>query len=309
LDHDLRVAVSSSRRGRRSRLALLLLISISCGGQAASVNDGAQPPDGAGTMTANDGGQPPDGAGGATTCPSSPPGATSTLEMPRRTVSWTVVAAAAGGGAGDGGIPASGCDDDQRNWRIHCRGTARVRTAGAEPELVLGDGSVLRWASAMAAVPVAPPRVAAGDSVWVEYRRVVQSVCPFCGSFTNTEMVLRRNETGEVLWIARDGHRQQDIDVALAQELFGVSFRAQAACNWSFTAGCFTAQRTQHDHVLLTTPERLLPHGRLERVSTPKGAYEVVWAHSTETNGAVPGCADGPGPASDTAFAASRLAP
>jgi len=230
-------------------------------------------------------------------------GARSTWEMPRRAIFWKVFPAIPDGGV-EGGVADEGCAL-QRNQGIRCQGTARVRGAGADLELVLGDGSRLQWDASGALV--AAPRVLDGGTVWIEYDKRVEIWCSFCGTFFNAELALRRERGGQLLWIGREGHRQEDVPAALAEELFGVSFRAPPTCRLEYEAGCNEVSRTLHDHVLTTTPERLVRNGQRERVETPKGTYEILWTHSTETSRSVPRCADGPGPASDTAFAASRL--
>jgi hypothetical protein len=184
---------------------------------------------------------------------------------------------------------------------------AQVRTTGVGPDLVLGDGSVFTWAPKRAAVAIGPPRVDGGASVWLEYRKRTTVVCGVCGAFETVSLTLRRSEGGELLWIARESARQDDIAVEFARELFGVPFHERESCVTSFTGGCWKVKRTVYDHVLATTPERAIAPGTLERVVTPKGEFEVVWTHSTEAVDPMPLCQDGPAAASDTAFAASRL--
>jgi hypothetical protein len=187
-----------------------------------------------------------------------------------------------------------------------CLGVAQMRT-GLAPELVLGDGSVFTWNPSRATVAVAPPKVDSGATVWLEYTKRTTVVCPFCGAFETVSLTLRRSQGGELIWMARESPRQDDITVDDARDLFGVSFSERGSCVSSFTGGCSKVRRTVYEHVLATTPERAIAPGTLERVVTPKGEFEVVWTHSREVSNPIPLCADGPGVASDTAFAVSRL--
>jgi hypothetical protein len=121
--------------------------------------------------------------------------------------------------------------------------------------------------------------------------------------------LLREREGGRLLWIARQGQRADDPDEALVREIFGVGAREQAVCQQSFEAGCYMVERTVLDHVLATTPEQTLRHARLERVTTPNGAWEVVWATTRDVGKGISQCSDGPAVAHDSGFAASRLSP
>lgn len=299
-----------------SRCLLACLLAAGCQSSAVSPgpSDAAQPAD-AGSA---DHREPPPGDGPppgtpdvAAACVIEPGGAQGTWSPYRATISWRLSGARDGGvpgGPGDGGAAAAaGCAVADR--ARGCRGAARARRSGGRLELAFDDGSLLTWDPTLVRNPVSPPVVADGDTVWVEYSHVTKVVCPVCGSSSNAELSLRKGPSGQVLWLAREGHTQSNLGAALAQELFGVGFREQPGCRATFEAGCWSVERTVLDHVLETQPPQLLRHGKLERVTTAKGRYDLVWAHSRESAAHRQNCADGPVPASDTGFAASWLSP
>ena len=95
---------------------------------------------------------------------------------------------------------------------------------------------------------------------------------------------------------------------ALALELFGADSVARPRCSYSVTAYCYTYDRTEFDHALLTDPEQFIPSATLTRVSSENGDYHVLWAHSEQSNlrREPPLCSDGPIDASNTGFLAIR---
>jgi hypothetical protein len=192
--------------------------------------------------------------------------------------------------------------------RLACPGPATVRKEGTTLGLVFDDGSGLTYDPTLVDSPVAPPQVANGDTVWMQYSRNLVMV-PYGGSYLNAELQIRKEQAGELLWVGRQGSKLEDVSDTLVAELFGVTARQELVCSSSFSADCYDVRRDVFDHVLETTPEQRLHHATLERVTTPKGSYEVVWAHSEESATRRPLCYDGAEAASDTGFAVSRLAP
>lgn len=288
-------------------VALLIVGGTACGRAASNGR----------SMDSGNGG----GTSGDATCSGSVGGAWSTWQAPRATISWSVSVATDGGvpaelDAGptqcahtsDGGTPASGCTgapgDD-----LSCSGAAIVRRSSDALTLELADGSVVAWDPLRVTSPVAQPALADGSHVWVSYRYLTGVVCPFCGTYYNAEIQIRDCTTDRLLWIAREGHTLDDVSAALVTELFGTSAHEEVECRASGQAGCYPVDRVVYNHVLETTPEQVLPHAVLTRVSSPNGAYDVIWAHSDDTVGSTSNCADGPGVASDTAFAASWISP
>jgi hypothetical protein len=187
-----------------------------------------------------------------------------------------------------------------------CSGQVSVRRSGTELVLVFPDGSALHWYATNAPNPVSPPALADGDSPWVRYFGEVRPVCPYCGLYSNRTLEIRARENGPLLWVGREGHTLQDVAEPLIHELFGVPARQQPGCTSAFQTFCFDVTRQTFDHVLETKPPRLLRHAMLERVVSPGGTYDVVWAASTDASKRG-NCADGPAVASDTGFAASRV--
>jgi hypothetical protein len=73
------------------------------------------------------------------------------------------------------------------------------------------------------------------------------------------------------------------------------------------TTPCYTYDRTEFDHALLTAPEQFIPNATLTRVSSENGDYDVLWAHSEQTNFPRDSkCSDPPLDASNTGFLAIR---
>jgi hypothetical protein len=239
----------------------------------------------------------------------------STWDQPRRTVPWILVLAAGtsdGGVPGDGGVdtgctsaPVFGGPDD-----VTCRGVVTARGGGTNLELAFGDLAVLRWDATASSSEVAPPVLADGQTAWVDYRRSITLVCSGCGYYETRLVEVRAVARGPLIWVGREGVGLTEVSADLVQELFGVGVHEQLSCHTPIVAGCYRANRRVFDHILDTTPEQLIPAANLRHVNSPKGEYDVLWAHSIE--GDVrrdPNCGDGPFVASDTGFAASRTSP
>jgi hypothetical protein len=194
---------------------------------------------------------------------------------------------------------------------VACQGTATSRRSGGELELVFADGSALRWQAMPGAPTVALPAVSDGQAVWADFSASTSVVCPVCGSYQTTLLQIRTAMDGPLLWIGREGVALGDVSADLVQELFGVAVHEQLSCERSLSAGCFHDTRQVFDHILATTPEQVIPAASLRHIVSPKGEYDVLWAHSSDlgTYQQPTACADGPGVASDTGFAASRTAP
>ncbi len=241
------------------------------------------------------------GSAGAGTSPwgecSFEKGPASTSDEPRRTIPFDLVPAETAGEAGSSGCFSPGA----------CGGEAVVTSSGGTFELTFADASRLVFRGAEPTI-VGPPMASDGDTVWVEYTEEHPEVCPFCGTYEETSLVVRAAQDGDVLWIGQQGHRLNEVDETLVTELFGVAARSEAACTTdTFTAGCYTVTRQVFDHVLETEPEQVISHAQVTRVDTPNGAFDVVWASSEEDAVYNTGCNDGPGVARDRGFAARRV--
>ena len=212
----------------------------------------------------------------------------------------------AGVGSGCTRVPVTGTFAAAHGSDVRCGGSASVRRAGADFALVFADGSVLAWDQPGGAPAVSVPGLADGDSAWVDFSRLTTVVCPFCGSYPTTALEVRGSAGGPLLWIGREGPTLDDINADLVSELFGVGVHEEPACQESFSAGCFNVTRQRLDHVIETTPAQVVHAGGLSLITTPKGEYDVLWAHSSEQSVFQTNCADGPGVATDTGFAASR---
>jgi hypothetical protein len=214
--------------------------------------------------------------------------------------------------SGDGGSTKSGCARSSTAGISDvpvCSGNAIAHKQGAALTLTFDDQSTLTWTPSLVASPVAPPKVADGQSVWVTYEQQFHIMCPVCGAYTTTEIQIRTEQAGTLLWVAREGWILDDVSDTLVRELFGVAAREQAVCTYTDRMDCHYVQSTLFDRVLETSPEQLVRHATVQQIATPKGQYEIFWGHSIEVD--VPSpiqlCLDGADPASETGFAASLL--
>jgi len=229
-----------------------------------------------------------------------------TTDPARRLLPWKLNLASGTGGAGASSTVNGPCGSTSfYPAKDSCEGTATVQTVNNALALLFADGSTLVWDASLVTNPVSPPKVSNGGTVWVSYTKHNETI-PFGGDYFNEELTIRATEGGQILWVGRDGQRQSNIDAVLVSELFGVAAEEQIACKVDFGAACSDVTRVDYNHLLKTSPEQLLPHATLTQVATPNGNYDVVWAQSKETS-TTPNCIDGPGVASDTGFAASRL--
>jgi hypothetical protein len=250
----------------------------------------------------------------------SPTGPLSTWDSPRQTLPWSLDSAAGSAedtgadaptDAGDGDpATASGCRTTNVPGDVSstiCEGTAAVEAEEAGPTLRFADGSRLIWDSTKIQTE-APLELEFGvTSVWVSYSESKTVVCPFCGTFSAQAITVREREGGTPLVVAQQGHRLDDLaGSALVLELFGVESVARPRCHYSATTHCHTYDRSEFDHALLTDPEQFIPGATLTRVTSEKGDYDVLWAHSEENNLRRALCSDGPSVASDTGFLAIR---
>ena len=269
-------------------------------------------------------------AGSPTVCATST-GPLSTEATPRRTLPWTFVASNRAPDAGAGGAPGptsgppdvdassgdasspSGCEGvPSFPSTLTCRGGAWLRSTATGPTLTFDDGSQLLWDASGIDTPVAKPYIlqADGDRVWVDFEQRWWVVCPYCGAYQTDTIEMRESEGGKVRFIAREGDRLSDLSDAQVTEIFGVTAATRLSCSFHATAGCSEFERSQFDRVLETDPEQVILDATLTRVVSPNGEYDVFWATSSETQITwVPNCQDGPAVASDTGFAASRIAP
>jgi hypothetical protein len=152
----------------------------------------------------------------------------------------------------------------------------------------------------------------AGDPVWVDYEMNWKEVCPVCGAYSTSSLELRNGEGGKVRFLAQDGVVLPALSDARVMDLFGAAAQAVPSCSFAATAGCTTFDRTQYDHLLLTTPTQMIDDATWgASVDTPNGKYHVYWASSTETTFPrnVTTCTDGPGVATDNGFIAALVAP
>jgi hypothetical protein len=191
-----------------------------------------------------------------------------------------------------------------------CQGSAWLRSQATGPVVTFDDGSELVWDPAGALV--LPPYLvqASGDRVWVVFQSKSVVVCPFCGAYETATLEIRDGAGGRVRFLAQQGAVLPNLRDDQIIDIFGVPAVARAKCSFPGSAGCWTFQRNQFDHALATTPEQLIPHAETTAVTSPKGIYSVFWAGSTETNLMQRDqCADGPGVATDTGFAASLHTP
>jgi hypothetical protein len=217
------------------------------------------------------------------------------------------------GSSGDASSP-SRCEGEPSSLAsaLTCRGGAWLRSTATGPTLTFDDGSLLLWDPSGIDTPVARPYIlqADGDRVWVAFEQRWTVVCSFCGAYQTKKIEIREGEGGRLRFIAREGAVLPDLSDAQVTEIFGVTAATRLSCSFHATAFCYEFDRSQFDRVLKTEPEQVILDATLTRVVSPNGEYDVFWAYSSETQVTwVDNCADGPAVASDTGFAASRIAP
>ena len=246
----------------------------------------------------------------------------STLDTPRQTLPWSLdpsAAAAEDVGTGDppdaeagggGSATLSGCRTFIQPGFITsttCEGTAVVEAGGAGPTLTFDDGSRLIWDSTKIQTNAPLELELDANSVWVSYSERQTVICPYCGSYSAQAITVREREDGKQLVVAQQGHRLDGLaGSALVRELFGVDSIARPRCSYFVTAHCYTYDRTEFDHALLTDPEQFIPGAELTRVTSENGDYDVLWAHSEHANVQVVLCSDGPADATNAGFLAIR---
>ncbi len=310
-------AISSSCAARPVRIPLVFAIVCLPLLSACPLQEGApRPPDGlrdGSSRRAHCSLPPPRDAGPASdagdtalppalmTCAPDPTAPTDTTQRPRAAVPWTFEDDAAQ-------VAVTGlatCEPyDRGSGALRCLGKARVSKSAARLRLRFAAGRGLTWAGSFATV--APPTLADEAEVFVDYIDAHHKVCPYCGAYDSSELVIREGEGGKILWIGRQGVRQPDVDEGTVWAVFGVGAVKRPGCPERFQAGCSEVERTPFDHVIETSPMQVVRRGKLEEIATPHGRFQVLWAASDERIGRT-SCADGPGVAQDRAFSASLL--
>jgi hypothetical protein len=216
------------------------------------------------------------------------------------------------GAGGGGSATRSGCHTVTRaglDTSTTCEGTAVVEAGEAGPALTFDDGSRLLWDSTKIQTQAPLQLELDANSVWVSYSESKTVLCPYCGSYSAQAITVREREDGRQLVVAQQGHRLDDLaGSALVLELFGADGVARPRCSYFVTAHCYTYDRTEFDHLLLTDPEQFIPGATLTRVRSDNGDYDVLWAHTEHKNlqRDPPLCSDGPVDARDTGFLAIR---
>jgi hypothetical protein len=235
-----------------------------------------------------------------------------TSDPPRRALTWRFEAASSGGAGGQAGAgdADSGCSEDPNGVETHCHGPALLRDNAGFSELVFGDGNKLVWDASGAKSWVSPPMIrAGGELVWADYIERLDAVCATCGSYSTRKLLIRDGEGGPVRFIAREGHRLDDLSAAELEDVFGVAATRTEICNSEWTHNCVAVKRVEFDHVL---PGATISAASFTIVGAPKGTFAVFWTASEETTQLIPDCSpkpDEPGLARDNSFAASRISP
>ncbi len=251
---------------------------------------------------------------GTTPLPACDPGtvgARTTWDAFRHTLPWSVGFGDAGDAGGTGGAaPAvSGCTppNPTSTDSFRCTGTATVARSDAGLALTFEDGSTLLWNESLVPVAIAPPAADHGATVWADFHREYGYVCPVCGSYERRTIEIRDAPAGRRLWVGAEGHELAPTEPALVDELFGVTVRYEPVCVApADTDACLDAELVEQDVVLETNPEQVVRRGERATITTPGGAYEVLWAASeTSRVDSDVRCLDGPALTEDRAFAAS----
>jgi hypothetical protein len=204
-------------------------------------------------------------------------GPLSTLDKPRPAFGWTYV----GPTALDGGLPSpgdAGSADAGRtvdgavaarcqvlpglgpnNRGLSCRGNAQLQLRSTGPVVAFADGTELAWNGDLAGYMAPYVQQPAGDAVWVDYEMSWSESHPFADylHITNT-LEIRNGEGGKVRSFTQNGVDLPPLSDAQVADVFGVAARAVPSCSFQATGGCTTFDRTQYDHLLLTTPNQII---------------------------------------------------
>lgn len=294
-------------------LGLLALLAVGCVGEAAPdcASCGAVQVRETGGTGGDDGvAAAQAGTTSLPTCEPGTVGARTTWNPYRRALPWSVGFGGAGG-AGSAAATESGCTpaNAASTESYRCTGAATVARSDAGLALTFEDGSYLLWDASLVPIAIAPPAADHGAIVWADLDREFGYVCPVCGSYERRALEIRDAPAGRLLWVGAEGHELAPVATALLDELFGITVRYEPACvDPAETDACLDAELVEHDAVLETTPEQVVRRGERATVTTPGGAYEVLWAAS-ETNRVDTDarCLDGPALTEDRAFAASWI--
>ena len=143
--------------------------------------------------------------------------------------------------------------------------------------------------------------------MWLEYLYDDTKDCPFGGHRDDAQLLLRAGGPKAVRFGSVGKALAADPAQGQIDDLWGVSFEAQPACDILHTRfGCYWIDRRFFQHTLATTPPTLLPVDELRLVTTPKGDFDVLWTAATEESMRDARCADRDEVRAFTAFAASR---
>ena len=253
-------------------------------------------------------------------------GPLSTLDKPRPAFGWTYVGLTGVGGevpsdagqTGDGGAAAR-CQTlpglGPNNRGLSCRGNAQLQLRTTGPVVAFADGTELAWNGDLAARMAPYVQQPSGDAVWVDYEMSWNASHPFADYLhIDNTLELRDGEGGKVRFFTQVGVDLPPLPDAQVTDLFGVAAQAVPSCSFRATGGCTTFDRTEYDHVLLTTPTQMIHDASWDNavpIEAPNGEYYVYWASSAETNLDlnVTTCTDGPGVATDNGFVATLVAP
>jgi hypothetical protein len=212
-----------------------------------------------------------------------------------------------GGADGEGGGELNGClaviDGHE------CFGMAQTTKLGTQLSFQFEDGSSLEWRGDTGTF-VAPPQVANGTRVYIEYERQQPARCPSCSVYAMSMLTVRTADKRQRLWFGLEGSLLEEVSAELVEGFFGAPHRRVFGCvTEPYYVDCYTVTREIYHHVLETMPEQWISHATPTVVETPRGTYDVMWASASQSQVFSNGCAEGRPPARDRGIALSRLDP
>lgn len=248
-----------------------------------------------------DGGLPGDGGDAAAPAPGC-----EVVPQDQATFPWIIEAkgsiagpTGAGGTSGVGGGSGSGCRSTfgQTSYEdIVCTGAAWLRPTGGVggaggnvPSLTWDDGSKMSW-EPHALDPAIPPPIAQGapdQRVWADlqiHQTGQVGVFATIGETLDLQpavqaLTVRDSQDGAIRFIALQGVGVAELTAEQLNTLFGVTAQIVPVCSFEQRDSQHDIRLTLDDHALQTTPTQLIRYGVATQVTSPKGAFAVLWYH------------------------------
>jgi hypothetical protein len=187
---------------------------------------------------------------------------------------------------------------------------ASLRSTASGPAIVYGSELIWDGTLSSALEPYVQQANGGADTVWVDYEKKFTVISPFCGVYTTYTLEIRNGQSGKIRFYDQQGVALPNLTDAQVMEIFGTTATATRSCTFPTYTGCYTFLRSEYDHQLATTPPQIVLDATLTEITSPNGAFEVIWASSGEfyvqSNQNCQAC---PQVATDNGFVAALVAP